>query len=114
MANINISRRQILQKSLQEGSDNFCATPARNKLATALQDACPGIRKAFLLECIPEQAEDIYFFLIGKNKIIVLEVPRISNTINNNVLVSEIDVKSYIRRTNRETRERLTAALELI
>lgn len=54
--------------SLQDGS--------RSRLADALRDAGVSVAGAYVLNWIPEQAEDIYVVLVSAIDVVVVEVPR--------------------------------------
>jgi hypothetical protein len=54
--------------SLQNGS--------HGRLAEALESANVNIARAYVLNWIPEQAEDIYVVLVPEGEILTVEVPR--------------------------------------
>ncbi|MCO4881780.1 hypothetical protein VOI32_35955 [Paraburkholderia caribensis] len=75
----------------------------------------PTLKCAFILEWVPEQAEDIYWVLTSFDEIVKVDVPRWRSNDEEPASLQKMDVGTYRRkRHSREVREKLEIALELV
>jgi hypothetical protein len=79
-------------------------------LAVALQSHGIDLTTAYVLEWIPEQAEDLFVVLVGRERIVRLEVARSDGSI---LAFDETGLAAYVP-TGRPARLRLAVALDLV
>lgn len=74
----------------------------------------PDIKRALVLNWIPEQGEDIYWILTNTEEVLIVEVPRPGN--DESVAALEVvDIEVFRkRRLSAETKRRFDAALEIM
>ncbi|WP_157025568.1 hypothetical protein [Paraburkholderia heleia] len=100
-------RKQMLEDSASLQADD-------SLLGKTLRSIFPHMSRAFVLQWIPEQAEDIYWVLVGRESIVTIEIPRtISADASPSVKLTTVD-KYRERRISKITREKLEMALSLI
>jgi hypothetical protein len=103
-------RQHLLQRSASLLADN-----AADPLGLALRDLIPGLKHAFVVNSIPEQAEDIYWVLVSPTEVAEIEIPRGEYAENNPPLLKIVALDMYeTRRHSRDVRQRLEIGLELI
>ena len=111
----NSKKRALIERELLVASEQLCSKNAQSGLGFALRSYVPTLECAFLLEWVPEQAEDIYWVLTGFNEIVKVEVPRGRSNDEEPALLQKMDVATYReKRHSREVREKLEIALELL
>jgi len=111
----NSGEKELLRKSLINDSERLCAKTVQSGLGTILHSFLPTLNYAFVLECVPDQAEDFYWVLINSTEIVKVEVPRGQLNAASPALLKKIDIKTYCQtRHSKEARERLEIARELI
>lgn len=81
-------------------------------LTQILCEKFSGIKNAFLLRIIPEQAEDIYYLLLNSSTIAIIEISRINSDINN-VIIDKISVDEYTKYLSSSLRKTLNIAIKL-
>jgi hypothetical protein len=79
-------------------------------LALALQSHGVDLNTAYVLEWIPEQAEDLFVVLVGRERVVRLEVARSDGSI---VAFDESALAAYVP-TGRPAGLRLAVALDLV
>ena len=83
-------------------------------LLAALKAAFPWLSFALIVNWIPEQAEDIYWVLIDLDRIAIVEISRLSNSLED-VSVEVLDLNEYKeRRLFIENRRKLEVAIDLM
>lgn len=95
-----------VEKMFEEDTDSL--------LLGALRKYFPWVDFALILNWIPEQAEDIYWVLIDLERIVVVEIPRSSERVDD-AIVEVVSVNAYkVERHHAETRRRFEVAIELM
>lgn len=111
----NSRSRDLIKSRLSEESEKICSMTDSGGIGRGLRKFSENLRAAFVLDWIPEQAEDIYWVLFDGDKIIKIEISRLKSL---DVVVSRaelIGIEEFRKsRNTRRVRERLDAALELI
>lgn len=108
-------RRALVRNELRVASEQLCSKKDQSGLGLALRRCIPALECAFILKWLPEQAEDIYWVLIGLDEIARVEVPRGPANDEKPAVLQKIDVATYRRKHHsREAREKLEIALELV
>ena len=111
----NSEKRELIERELLAASEQLCSENDQSGLGLALRGYGLMLECAFILEWVPEQAEDIYWVLTGFNEIANVEVPRGRSNDEEPALLQEMDVATYRgKRHSREVREKLEIALELL
>ena len=83
-------------------------------LMKSLKEFFPSISSAFIINCIPEQGEDIYWILIDPKIVAIVEIPRSDNADVKDVLIETHTVEKILQKPlTKGVRRELTAALEL-
>lgn len=91
----------------------FSGETDRN-LLTALRFYFPLLSRAFIVNWIPEQGEDIYFMLVDEGHVAVIEVPRQEPMLENSIL-EVLNLSEYRqRKLSAEVRRKLEVALILM
>ena len=65
----NSEKIELVRSELLGASDRLCSKNDQSELGLALRSYVPALECAFILEWLPEQAEDIYWVLTGFNEI---------------------------------------------
>ena len=105
--------RASLRREMMRVSEKLCGKDDLSALGLALRAFLPTMHRAFVLRCVPEQAEDIYWLLVSPTEIVKAEIPRDLASDEKPVMLL-MDVNEFRRnRPSRQTRERLALALEL-
>ena len=108
-------KRQLVREELLRTSEQLCSTSDLSGLGLALRGRFPTLQHAFILDWVPEQAEDIYWVLIVPNEIAEVEVPRAQPGDGEPASLQQLDVATYRKKRHlRQVREKLEIALELI
>lgn len=111
----NSEKRQLIRGELLRTSEKLCSESDPSRLALALRGYFPTLKRAFILDWVPEQAEDIYWVLIGPNEIAKVEIPRTLLGDGGPASLQQLDVAAYRQKHHlRKIRERLEIALELM
>lgn len=111
----NSKKRELIERELLAASEQLCSKSDQSGLGLALRSYRPALKCAFILECIPEQAEDIYWVLTGFDEIANVEVPRGRSNDGVPALLQNMDVATYRgKRHSRDAMEKLEIALELL
>ena len=101
-----------IERLLLQSSSNLLKGPL-TPLRVALLEKFGPMEKAFIVDWIPEQGEDIYTIVINRDAIIVLEISRHEPT----ALEFEIKtVRAYFAenpRIGKDTRRKIEAAVRL-
>ncbi|MCA1323555.1 hypothetical protein [Herbaspirillum sp. alder98] len=102
-------KTQLLDQSREiMDSTNACG------LGEILIKNFPSLSRPMLIDCIPEQGEDIYWVLVSSREIAVVEIPRRKCGAPGDIL-EIVEVETYrSKRLGRDSRQRLAMALELI
>ncbi|RON26046.1 hypothetical protein BK661_26935 [Pseudomonas frederiksbergensis] len=104
-----------LRDKLLASRDSLFSGEESLELLKVLISEFPSISTAFILDWVPEQAEDIYWVLIDTSRIAIIEVPRSIKSAIESPLVEMQSVDDYSnRRLSKSMRRKLLAALELI
>lgn len=105
----------MVRSELLRTAEQLCSKTEPSALGLLLRGYFPDLERAFILEWVPEQAEDIYWVLVGPNEIAEIEVPRPEPSEEKPVSLHELDVATYRRKPHsRQVREKLEMALELV
>lgn len=72
----NSEKRELVRRELLGASEQLCSKNDLSGLGLALRSHGSNLECALILDCVPEQAEDIYWVLAGFNEIAKVEVPR--------------------------------------
>lgn len=84
-------------------------------MGLALRRFLPTLDHAFILEWLPEQAEDIFWVLTSLSTIVKVEIRRGQLDGEEDVSLDTIDVAMFRRKPHsRQVREKLEIALELM
>lgn len=107
---VELAKRELLQKA-----EGLVSKDTDNVLGLALKHFFPEIARAFVLYWLPEQGEDIYWLLVGPQKVAKIEIPRGSSGGECASMLEILTVEEYkSRKLSRITRRKLDAALALI
>ena len=75
----------------------------------------PAPERDFILQWVPEQAEDIYWILTSSTEMVRVEIPRCRPSGDERASLQTIDVAMFRQKhLSREVREKMEVALELI
>lgn len=111
------ARREGIEKlktELLESAKSLFAGKGNASLLHVLRQVRPDIEFAFVFNWIPEQGEDIYWLLVNREAILIVEVPR-PGLENSAPIVQTLDVHTFRRRKlSAEVQRRFGAALELV
>ena len=108
-----LNAKEALRLELREHSVSLLA--GGSVLGNALREVLPDPECAIVLQWVPEQAEDIYWILVGPDDIAIVEIPRNSNSEPACPLIQRTTVERYReRRLSKVTREKLELALGMI
>jgi hypothetical protein len=88
--------------ALQDGSNG--------RLASALESANVNVTCAYVLNWIPEQAEDIYAVLVSAGEVVTVEVPRVEGQ----VLLDRDELVKYEVKCSKIQRLKIAVALDLL
>lgn len=103
------------KQGLPRESEALLSEDNTDPLARAVHQFFPKSDRVFVLHSVPEQAEDIYWLLVGPREIAKLEIPRGGEDDESDVSLEMISIEAYIfPGVSRVTRRRLQAALALI
>ncbi|WP_124905640.1 hypothetical protein [Burkholderia sp. Bp9004] len=115
---MNSSRQEgarAMRSQLIERSANLLSNDNSDALGVALRRFFPGLKHAFVINWIPDQAEDIYWVLIGQMSIAQIEIVRGDGANSYPPKLRMVELSTYQnKRHSRDVRERLAMALELI
>lgn len=106
--------RESLLRDMTRASEKLCDKRDRSALGLALRTLLPTVHHAFIVRCVPEQSEDIYWLLVSPREIVRAEIHR-DRASNEKPVMSLMGLDEFRRnRLSREVRDRLRLALELI
>ncbi|HEM7851761.1 MULTISPECIES: hypothetical protein [Burkholderia] len=106
-------RGEAVRQKLLESSKNLI--DGTNALSETLRGSFPGIKLAFVVDCIPEQGEDIYRILVNSTTIAEVEIARGVCSMSNPPRLKTIELSVYQqKRHSRAVRETLEVALDLM
>ena len=106
--------QQSLRLQLLDQSREIMANTDVGSLGEILKKNFPSITRPLLINCVPDQGEDIYWVLVSSKEIAVIEIPR-KKTDTAGSILEIIEVDAYqVKRLSRGPRQRLAIALELI
>jgi len=110
------SRRASIRNELLRRSEALCSRDDQSGLGLALRGFLPTLERAFVLDCLPEQGEDIFWVLTGPTEIVKIEVLRNQASNEEHVFPPQMMNIATFRQTrhSRDVREKLEIALELI
>ncbi|OJH41229.1 hypothetical protein [Cystobacter ferrugineus] len=98
-----------------ERSNSWLCEGQNSRLLSALTAVCPGLKKAFVVDWIPEQGEDIYTVVAGPDLLVVVEVDRTSVAVKPTVEVfSVLDYRKAHPSLTVSSRRKLELALEML
>jgi len=103
-------KRELLgsKEALFSGEEN-------SALLRIMQEKFPEVNVAFILDWVPEQAEDIYWVLIDVGRVAIIEVLRSAKTMPGGPLVEMRSIESYNdKKLSKRARRKLKVALDLI
>jgi hypothetical protein len=107
-------KRDLVQRELLATSEQLCSKNVQSRLGIALRDFLPTLKHAFILMCIPDQAEDFYWVLVSSTEIVKIEVPRGPSRNEEPVSLQMMDVVTFRQnRYSKDAMEKLEIALEL-
>jgi hypothetical protein len=105
-----------LYEELLLSKENLLSGKDRAELLSALRVNLPDMSdNVFIVYWIPEQAEDIFTVLVDGDKVVEVEISRISPA-ENPVSFDVLTVQEYLRRNpllSKTTRRKLNAAIQL-
>ncbi|RXV64982.1 hypothetical protein D1006_32900 [Burkholderia stabilis] len=111
----NSERRELIRRELVHTSEQICSKRDQSGLGLVLRGFLPNLERAFIVQWLPEQAEDIYWILISATEIAKAEIPRSRLSDDEHVLLQTIDIATFRKkRLSREAKEKLEIALELM
>ncbi|MFC4423197.1 hypothetical protein [Cupriavidus pampae] len=115
MINRSNKAEMLLREQLMKISTDLCSGIDQSPLGSAVRRLFPRLKKIFLIRWIPEQAEDIYWFVVSDSEIARIEIIRCDDFDENSVKMEILNVEEYSRQgLSREVRRKLALALELI
>jgi hypothetical protein len=82
-------------------------------LLGALQQAVPGLRRAYVIDWIPEQGEDLYTVLVSETAIVTLEIERYTGVASDIRMHNIHQYRRDHRKMGRALRTNLEQALAL-
>ncbi|EPX55097.1 hypothetical protein D187_009603 [Cystobacter fuscus DSM 2262] len=98
-----------------ESSNSWLFEGQNSRLLSALTAVCPGLKKAFVVDWIPEQGEDIYTVVAGPDLLVVVEVDRLSVAVEPIVEVFSVrDYKKAHPSLTISSRRKLELGLEML
>jgi hypothetical protein len=113
---MNIDKRvrgEAVRQKLLESSKNLI--DGTDALSETLRGGFPGIKLAFVVDCIPEQGGDIYRILVNSTTIAEVEVARGVCSMSNPSRLKTVELSVYQqRRHSRAVRQTLEVALDLM
>ncbi|MBJ9941664.1 hypothetical protein I7819_17455 [Burkholderia multivorans] len=91
--NIDKKARGTVRQKLLENSKNVIG--GTDALSETLRANFPEIRLAFVVDCIPEQGEDIYRILVNSTTIAEVEIARRADTMSSPPILKTIELSVY-------------------
>jgi len=114
MKNINQTSASQMKAELIQSMKLLLSRELNPLLLDALKSVFPSVSIAFVLNWIPEQAEDIYWLLVDGNRILIAEIPRSNVKSISDISVEEIPLVEFeARPLSLVSRRKLRAAVEL-
>lgn len=106
--------KEKLKAQLLDQSRRIMAGTDMSGLGDILKKSFPSLSQPILIDCVPEQREDIYWLLLSLEEVAVVEIPR-KPTGEEKVICKKMSIESYCQRYFlRDTRQKLEVALEII
>lgn len=81
------------------------------RITGALRARYPEMSSAYILKCIPDQAEDFYEIIVDGKSIVLLEVDRLN--VDAELIVTELDFNSYRSDLSKTNRIKFMVAVDL-
>lgn len=108
-------REEAIRYQLTQRSDNLLLDDNPDALGMAIRDFFPDLTRAFVINWMPDQDEDIYWVLIDPMGIAQVEILRGEDAKFYPPKLQMIELVAYKNKQHsRDVRERLAMALELI
>jgi hypothetical protein len=105
---VEATRQHLLQSSASLLVSN-------DALGLALRRFFPELKRAFVMNWIPEQGEDIYWVLVSSTEVAEIEIPRVIGAESNLPSLKIVALDAYQKkRHSRDVRQRLEVGVELI
>ena len=106
---------EAMRRELLHSSESLLGHSESDALGRALRHFFPGLKHAFVVHSIPEQAEDIYWILINSTEIAEIEIPRDDNILVNSISLKILNIGVYASKSLlREARRKLEIGVELM
>lgn len=103
-----------LKEEMLKSMESIFSGQTSPLLLEAINSFFPGLDFAFIINIIPEQAEDIFWLMIDLNTIAILEIPRHSKKISD-VEIETINIHTYKQKAiSKESRRRINSATKII
>jgi hypothetical protein len=107
--------RELTKLELLREAKNLFFGDGNDVFSLEVRRLFPNLSQAFVLYCLPEQAEDIYWLLVSSTDIAKIEIPRHLNDGKGITSIEMTSVEAYRhRRLSRDARQKLEVALEII
>ena len=104
-----------IKRGLLESKEALFSGEENSALLKVMREKFPEINVAFILDWIPEQAEDIYWVLIDVGRVAIIEVPRSAKRTPDGPLVEVRSIENYNdKKLSKRARRKLKVALDLI
>ena len=81
------------------------------RILSSLYKQYPEMKTAYTLNWIPEQGEDIYYFLINKNIIAIVEIDRLDSS--SEPIIEDLSISEYKRKLSKADQIKLAVAIDL-
>jgi hypothetical protein len=105
---------EAIRQHLLQRSASLLAGNGTDSLGLALRRFFPELKQAFVMNSVPEQAEDIYWVLVSPTDIAEIEIPRGIYAENSSPSLKMLTLEMYQKkRHSRDVRQRLKIAVEL-
>jgi hypothetical protein len=115
MKSSRLEGAKAMRNKLIERSEDLISNSNSDAVGVALRGFFPDLKHAFVINWIPDQAEDIYWVLVGPASIVQIEIMRGEDANLYPPKMKMIELVAYQnKRHSRDVRERLAMALELI
>ncbi len=113
---MSVLREEVkkLKADLLRSAQMFATGETNQSLRHVLDKLRPEVRFALVFNWIPEQGEDVYWLLVNKEEVLIVDVPRPS--CDEGVAALEvIDIGTFRKKKlSAETKRRFDAALEIM
>jgi hypothetical protein len=112
----NTDQQNLIRVDLLNSMASLFSDEAKIPLLMALRESFPGLNTAFVLDWIPEQAEDIYDVLVDCANIATVKISRINDENKASPLISILSIDEYRKQRgiSKLLRRKLSCAVELM